>query len=312
MADLQALRNRIHGATAPLPTYFKDDCSVDYAAIERYVNWLIGRGIRCLCLTHGYSQLGYVSEAELLELTRLFADAAKGRAVFFSSTRGAEDLTDVVRVVEEQAAAGADGVFIVPPRVASSSMWYTRVLCNVAAETDVPILAMYYGGPTRQPILSMDDMDRIVEHENFIGLKEDVNEVSARLKLTDRYGDRLAIIGGGVPGNYLHFHHYPCQSELDGFWSPGRTLGFVEALDAGDLRRALAWAEDWERVHGRLCAESPEEVQGGALYQVIAHTLGCAGSYQVRPPLVTATPAQAEKIAAYVREHAEVYEPCDG
>ena len=39
MADLQALRNRIHGATAPLPIYFKDDHSVDYAAIENQLDF---------------------------------------------------------------------------------------------------------------------------------------------------------------------------------------------------------------------------------------------------------------------------------
>ena len=103
MADLQALRNRIHGPTAPLPTYFKDDRSADYAATGRYANWLIGGGIRSLYLTHGYSMLGYVSEAELLELTRIFAHAAKGRAVFFSGTRGTEavltdrDVDDILR-----------------------------------------------------------------------------------------------------------------------------------------------------------------------------------------------------------------------
>ena len=116
------------------------------------------------------------------------------------------------------------------------------------------------------------------------------------------------MIGGGILRNYLQFGHLPCQSELDGFFCPRRALRLAELITTGSLRQALAMIEEWERV----LAKSPAEIPWQARNQVAMHTLGFASTYVVRPPLVTATEAQATSVADFVRKHPQVFEPVDG
>ena len=309
MIDYAGIRKRVGGPTVPLPVFYREDLSVDYEGLERYVNWIVDAGIKCMVLTHGYSQLGFIDEKENLEITRIFAAAARDRAVFFASTR--EELRDAPRVIEDLYATGADGVFVMPPPVAAQSgPDYVRVLCHLLEQTDTPLLAMSYGKPGEPstPMIPMEGLDLLVEHENFIGLKDDVNLPRHRLALIDRYGDRLAIIGGGLVRNYMQFCHYPCQGELDGFWSPRRSLRFVDVVAAGRLHEALRMVEEWDRV----CAEPRGDVQWQAHNQVVMHALGFAATYRVRPPLVPATEEQARRIFDSMKKHPEVYESAGG
>ena len=87
MIDYGGIRERVWGPGVPLPVFFREDLSVDYEGLERYANWIVDAGIKCMLLTHAYSQLGFINEQENLEITRIFAGAARKKAVFFSSTR---------------------------------------------------------------------------------------------------------------------------------------------------------------------------------------------------------------------------------
>ena len=290
----------------PLPIFYGDDLSIDHAALERYTHWIAEAGIGSLCLTYSYSQLGFITASENLQITRVFAEAANGRAVCFASTRG-EPLQDALPIVDELYGAGADGVFVMPPMAAlESGPDYARVLLELLQHTEAPILAMSFPTPSDHstPLLSMDLIDRLVAHERFIGLKDDVNVPAQRLKLIDRYGDRLAIIGGGSVRNLMQFSHYPCQSELDGYFCPRRALRFSDAVTAGRLHEALAMIEQWEHVTGR-----PADIQWQTRNQVTCFTLGYASTYRMRPPLSTPTEAQAARVCEHVKAHRDVFEP---
>ena len=292
-----------------MPVFFRDDLSVDYEGLERYVNWILDAGIKCMLLTHGYSQLGFINEKENLEITRIFAAAARDRAVFFSSTR--EEMREAPRVIEELRATGADGVFVMPPLVAlQSGPDYVRVLLHLLKGTEAALLAMAYGKPGEPstPMISMQDLDLLIEQANFIGIKDDLNIPAHRLALIDRYGDRLAIIGGGIQRNYVQFCRYPCQSELDGFFSPRRSLRLLDAARAGRLHEALEIVEQWDRLR----AEVHSEVQWQAANQVIMYAMGFAATYLVRPPLVSATEEQARRIIDSVKKYPDVFETPEG
>ena len=305
MIDYEGIRKRVEGPGVPLPMFYREDLSVDYEGLERYVNWIVESGIKCIVLTHGYSQLGFIDEKENLEITRIFAAAARGKAVFFASTRG--ELREAPGIIEDLYGAGSDGVFVVPPVVAQQSgADYVRVMCNLLADTEAPLLVMSYGKMTEpgSPMIPMEGFDTLVEHENFIGLKEDVNVPSHRLALVDRYGDRLAIIGGGIRRNYMQFCQYPCQSELDGFFNPRGSLRLLDAVKAGRLHETLAIVEEGDRAS----AEVHSGVHWQTANQVAMYAMGFAATYQVRPPLVSATEEQAKRVIECVKRHPQAYE----
>ena len=201
MIDYVSIRKRVKGPTAPLPVLFNNDLSVDYERIERYGRWIVDKGITCILLTHGYSQLGFITREENLEITRIYARAAGERAVFFASTRG--ELQEAPEVIEELYQAGSHGVFIVPLFLTGSE--YQAHLRHLLKHTQVPLLSMSGIDPQApgEPNILVQDYGALIEYDNFIGLKEDVNIPAYRLNVIDSYGDRLAIIGGGVLRNYM-------------------------------------------------------------------------------------------------------------
>ena len=305
MADYQELRNRIHGPTVCLPIFYADDLAVDLDAMARYGAWIRDAGIPCTCMTHGYSQMGYITAEENLQISRTYASVFGEQTVFLAATLG--ELWNIQETIDQHYAAGAHGVFILPPMAASQDGdAYTRFVCQTAERTDVPLFVYSYGSQAQPgtPMLPIRHYETLVEHDNLVGLKEDVNVAAYRMQLIQRFGDRLAMIGGGTMRIYIQFHHYPCQSELDGFFAPRRALQITRLLDQKNYPEALRMVEQWELsrsdCHGVL--------NFLAVNQVIMYALGFARSWKLRPPLATATDEQAQHIMTFVEQHPELFE----
>ena len=298
-------RRRIHGPTVPLPIFFNADLSIDYAGIEKYIAWILDEGITNTCLTYGYSQLGYITREELFELTRVMANAIGDRAVFIASTRddsAVEVAEDACRIQE----LGADAVFVMGNMMSQSGAAYRGVFDRVASQTDLPILFFVYPDTQnpRMPNVSKADLDALLrDHANIVGLKDDFRNIAYRKGLIRDYGDRLCVIGGGLEREYLFFHRYPGQGELDGMFNPGTALRFLEVLDAGRLDEALNMIDEQERAY----AAHPPTLNNLSRNQVVMHRMGFAATDRVRPPLVSATPEQADQVAERAAQFPAIY-----
>lgn len=305
MPDYQLLRHRIHGPTACLPIFFREDLSVDYESMGQYAAWLVDAGVPCTCMTHGYSQQGYITAQENLAITRTYASVIGDRAVFLAATLG--ELWDIQATIDALYATGAHGVFLLPPpAVGSDGEAYVRFVCHVAHRTEVPLFVYGYGSSVQPvtPVLSAQVYEQLIEHDNFTGLKEDFNVATYRMELIRRYGDRLAMIGGGILRQYIQFHHYPCQSELAGFFDPHRALRIASLLNDGRYVDVLRMIEESEQASSEIYGD----MYFIAVNQVIMYALGFAKTWRLRPPLVTATDAQAQKIIQSVKRHPEMFE----
>ncbi len=81
MSAYDYFRRKIAGPMAPLPIFYKDDLGIDYDGIGKYTAWLVDGGIRNMCLTYSYSRIAFVTQAELIEVTRTIARVVGDRAV---------------------------------------------------------------------------------------------------------------------------------------------------------------------------------------------------------------------------------------
>ena len=305
MSMYDDFRRKIHGPTVPLPIFFNRDLSIDYAGIEKYIAWILDEGVTNTCLTYGYSQLGCISREELIELTRVMANAIGDRAVFIGSTRddsALEVAADARRIQE----LGAHAVFVMGNMISQGGADYRRVLDYVARQTDLPILFFVYPAhhDLRTPNVGKADLDLLLqEHANIVGLKDDFRNVAYRKRLIRDYGDRLCVIGGGLEREYLFFHRHPGQGELDGMFNPATALRFLEVLDDGRLNEALDMIDEQERAY----AACPATLHMLARNQVIMHKMGFAATCQTRPPIVSATEEQASQVAEWAAQFPEIY-----
>jgi dihydrodipicolinate synthase/N-acetylneuraminate lyase len=305
MSAYDDLRRKIAGPMAPLPIFYKDDLGVDYDGIGKYTAWLVEGGIRNLCLTHGYSRVGFVTQAELIEVTRTIARVVEDRAVFIGCTR-TDPVVETVESVRQIREAGAHAAFVMPQPEWQSGALFRDFLGHMAAATDFPLLFVSLPSPEgpHGPNLSAGDYELLLEHENIVGIKEDFNDIPYRMELIRRYGRRLCIIGGGALRNYLFVHRYPQQGELDGQFSPRTARRFVRLLDEGCLDEALTLIEQREAAIN----DFPQGLDWQAKNQVYLKGLGFAESVRMRPPIVAATDEQVRDVIQRMRKYPGVFE----
>ena len=301
------LRYDLAGPMVPLPLLYKDDLSVDLDALQRYVGWVLDEGVKNVCFTFTYTQLDFITTDELLELNAAVAEVVGDRGTFVSCTAGGP-LKSVIPLVQQMHEAGADTIMVHQPEWVMQNGNTGDVLVNyieaTLKETDAAILCCLLPdmSTTATPLLGIEQFERLVQHDNFVGLKDDFYGIPYRKALIDRFGDRLCIIGGGIMHQHVLFHRYPCQGEFAGMFNPARAVRAFELLDRGNYSEALDMI-DAEIAGGW----GPPALHWLAACHVMYFAMGLAGSYQMRPPLTSASGEQAAEIVAHVRKHPELY-----
>ena len=271
-------------------------------AVRRHKNRLLTRAARFM------AKCNIGSFDENLKITGMYASVFGSQTVFLAGTIG--ESCDLAEMVEQLYSAGAHGVYIFPPAAASQSGDdYVRLVNRIAATTEAPLFVYSFPSPARptSAMLSMQHFENLIENENFVGLKDDVNVPAYRMELVRTFGDRLAITGGGTMRNYIQFHHFPCQSELCGFFGPRRALRLIELLDRNNHAAVLDIAEQWDPVR----PQSHGDLFYLMVNQVVMYALGFARTWKTRPPMETATQEQAERIITCVRKYPEIFEAAE-
>ena len=306
MTIYEDFRQQISGAVVCLPILFRDDLSVDYAGIEEYTAWILDGGLTQTCLTYGYSMVGFVTPEELMAITRVIAGVVGDRGVFIGCTLGNSAMESATAVNGMQE-IGVDAAFVMP-NINYHGGGYRQFVHYVAGATDLPILFTddpHFHIPLAANV-SADDCESLLEHENIVGLKDDTRIDGFRMALIRRFGERLCIIGPGTRRDYVFCHNYPQQANLDGYFSPSETLRFLGLLDEQKLFDALELVDRQEAAFRDI--HSIPELAGLAANWVCLHTMGFGESWQVRPPMASATEEQAQGVSAVVRRHPDIFE----
>ncbi|HQY31852.1 MAG TPA: dihydrodipicolinate synthase family protein, partial [Thermomicrobiales bacterium] len=104
----------LHGCIPILCTPFNEDGSVDYASLEREVDWVIAEGasgVAALALaSEGYK----LTESERTEITRVTISRVAGRVSVVVSADGTGAEIAIERAVTAER-AGADVIMVLPP-----------------------------------------------------------------------------------------------------------------------------------------------------------------------------------------------------
>ena len=300
-------RYDLAGPMVPLPLLYKDDLSVDLDALQRYVGWVLDEGVKNVCFTFTYTQLDFITTDELLELNAAVAEVVGDRGTFVSCTAGGP-LKSVIPLVQQMHEAGADTIMVHQPEWVMQNGNTGDVLVNyieaTLKETDAAILCCLLPdmSTTATPLLGIEQFERLVQHDNFVGLKDDFYRIPYRKALIDRFGDRMCIVGGGNVRQYVLFHHYRCQGEFAGMFNPARAVRIFEFLDRGNYSEAMDMI-DADAAGGWV----PPGLHWLAACHAAYFAIGFAGSCQMRPPLMSASREQVAEIAAHMRKHQELY-----
>ena len=252
------------GSICALITPFKGG-EVDYAALERLVEWHIAEGTHGLvpCGTTGESPtLSHIEHEQVVE--RVVA-IVSGRIPVMAGS-GSNSTREAIRLTQHAAKAGADAALVVTPyynKPNQDGLYEHYKALNDCAEIPIYI----YNIPGRSVIdMSVETMARLAELPNIVGVKDATADLTRPAQMRMAVGAEFNQLSG-EDGTALAFNAmggHGCISVTANI-APRLCSDFQEACLAGDYGKALALNDRLMPVHQALFVDtSPGPVKYAA------------------------------------------------
>ncbi len=261
-------------------TPMTDEGDIDYAAVGRIASYLVDRGCDGILVSGTTGEAPTTHAPEKVELILAAKEAVEGKATVIAGA-GSNDTAHAVRMAEQAAEAGADGLLVVVPYYSKPSQ--RGVIAHfqaVADATDLPI--MVYDIPGRVGIkLAPATLDALGEIDTIVAVKDATGDVPAAERSMARTGmawysgddalnlDFLKVGAAGMVSVVAHV-------------AADRYASMVKAFDDGDVAAAEAISAELEPVVAAIMGTGLGAVTAKAAMQA----LGIIPSRAMRLPHV--------------------------
>ncbi|GBR07629.1 4-hydroxy-tetrahydrodipicolinate synthase [Asaia siamensis] len=245
------------GSLTALLTPFRDDGTVDLAALGRFIDWQIDQG------TSGLIPAGTTGESPTLthdEHALVVAHTVKisGGRVPVMAGAGSNSTHEAIGMARHAKAVGADALLVVAPyynKPTQEGLYQHFML--VADATDLPLYV--YNVPGRSVVEVLPEtMARLAEHPNIVGTKDATANLSRPLQLRHLLGDKpFTLLTGddGTAVSFLAAGGAGCISVTANI-APRLCADMHEAWQAGDVARAMEIQQRLTPLHDAMFCES--------------------------------------------------------
>jgi 4-hydroxy-tetrahydrodipicolinate synthase len=183
-----------HGVIPAVTTKFKDDGSLDHAEMERCFAYQMEAGCHGLVACGTLGEGNMLSHDERLEVLRLCKQATGSRpALLTISDPGTRE---ACALAKRAAAAGADGIMIVPSPIYHTSRDETLANLRVIAETaDLPVM-IYSNRIGYRVDVTPEMMVELADDSRFVAIKESSDDIRRTTEIFNLLGDRFDVFTG--------------------------------------------------------------------------------------------------------------------
>ena len=191
MSDISNLK----GCGTALVTPFKEDLSIDEAALRRFVEFQISEGIDFVvpCGTTGESPT--LSDAEHRRVVEIVMEEARGRVPVIAGA-GGNNTAHVIKLARECERLGVDGLLSVTPYYNKPTQegLYQHYKA-IASATSLPII-LYNVPPRTNVNIVPDTVVRLAEIPNIVGVKEASGDISQIAEIITRVPTEFKVLSG--------------------------------------------------------------------------------------------------------------------
>ncbi|NKB70631.1 MAG: dihydrodipicolinate synthase family protein [Candidatus Latescibacteria bacterium] len=250
------MSDAIKGVLPVIHMPYLDDLSIDYATVERQVDWLFAAGADGLCLAL-VSDLLRLRPEERLKLSASLVQFARGRGPVVISV-GAESTDQAVDYARAAQAAGAAAAMAIPPLSQGLSEDMLRAYFETILEAvEMPLIiqdASSYVGKS----MSLDfQADLFQRHGERIMFKPEAAPLGPCISgLRERTAGRAAIFEGSSGHLLVDSHRRGIAGTIPGVELLDGVVALWRALEAGDEERAY-------QLYFPICAIATLQLQGG-------------------------------------------------
>ena len=176
------------GAGVALVTPFKEDLSVDYDQLEKFIDFQIDNGTDSIIICGTSGEASTMSHDEQIEVVSACVSHVNGRVPVIAGA-GANCTDEALNLAKRSEKAGADGLLVVTPYYNKATQkgleeYYTTVGNSV----DIPIIMYNVPGRTGTNIQPATAVKIAKSVDNIVAIKEasgDIGQVATLAALTD-------------------------------------------------------------------------------------------------------------------------------
>ena len=246
----------ITGSIVALVTPMTERGDIDWAALERLIDWHIANGTQALGLVGTTGEASTLSHPEHREVIRFGVSHAGGRIPIMAGT-GSNSTLEAVELTVSAAEAGADCALLVTPyynRPTQEGLY--QHFKAVAGAINLPIVL--YNVPSRTGCdLSVETTLRLSQIENIVGLKDATGDVARGAALIQALPKGFAVYSGddSTTCDLLDVGAAGCISVTANV-APAQMADMCKLALAGDMASARAIDDQVRALHGTLFIES--------------------------------------------------------
>lgn len=176
------------GAGVALVTPFKEDLSVDYDQLEKFIDFQIDNGTDSIIICGTSGEASTMSHDEQIEVVSACVSHVNGRVPVIAGA-GANCTDEALNLAKRSEKAGADGLLVVTPYYNKATQkgleeYYTTVGNSV----DIPIIMYNVPGRTGTNIQPATAVKIAKNVDNIVAIKEasgDIGQVATLAALAD-------------------------------------------------------------------------------------------------------------------------------
>ncbi|HEY3952545.1 MAG TPA: dihydrodipicolinate synthase family protein [Streptosporangiaceae bacterium] len=283
-------RPDLNGLIAAIVTPMRSDLSIDRRSLRRYVDWLVGQGVRGLAVNVDTGEGPHLFPEERLQTLEIVAEAAGGRALVVAGLN-ASFTEQARRVAADTASAGAEALLVFPLPVYQGEPLDPEIPAAyhraVAEASGLPLIAFQLQPALGGVNFSAEAIERMMSVEGVVAIKEasfDAKRFVETARLVHSLPTRPVVLNGN--DNFL------LEAYLLG--AAGALLGFGtlatreqvelhQAVREHDLGRAFELRDRLQPLCDIIFAPPVRDYRARTKHALMR--LGVIDEAHVRPPL---------------------------
>ncbi|WP_369045012.1 5-dehydro-4-deoxyglucarate dehydratase [Sinomonas sp. P10A9] len=278
-------------------TPFTADLALDEGRFREHMAWLAEWPVAGLFAGGGTGEGFSLTASETDALVRAAVAEVGGKVPVLAPATGAT--VNAVAQAKAAAAAGADGIFLMPPYLTESDQEGLAAHVRAVAEaTDLGVV-FYNRANARLDATTLDKL--AAELPTLVAFKDGVGDLNAMVKIYATLGDRLTYIGGlptaeTVALPYLELGFTTYSSAIFNF-IPEFAVGFYQDVRAKDAASVYRKINDFFLPY--LDIRDRRNGYGVSIIKAGLRAIGRPAG-PVRPPLQDLTDTELAELTALV------------
>jgi 4-hydroxy-tetrahydrodipicolinate synthase len=187
---------RFRGTGVAVVTPFKNDSSIDLAAMGRVVNHVIGGGVNYIVAMGTTGEASTLSKDERQALISYIVEAIDGRIPLVVGI-GGNNTQEIINIIRELNFEGVDAILSVAPYYNKPSQrGIFQHFKAIATCSPLPIIIYNVPGRTCSNISSDTCLELAHECENIVAVKEASGDLAHIMKIIKDKPDNFLVISG--------------------------------------------------------------------------------------------------------------------